>query len=223
MAIETTNRKVTFDGDGSTTEFSIPFRYLDDAHVFVVLYDPITEEETTQTITTDYTMSGDGFYGRGTVTMGTAPASGKRLIIYRDTEILQTYELFDNEAQTATDIELALDKLTMIAQELEEGLSRTVTRNIITEAAPLPDSNVSVTDVFLGRVTGAPTEDDHPFEESEPVASSSTNQALTGGRTGTFKYADLCENDKTNDYVFIIQMLDTAGNTVYRSWQQAVS
>jgi len=221
MALETTNRKVTYAGDSSTVAFSVPFRYLDNAHLFVIVKNNTTEVETTKTITTDYTIAGDGFYGTAVVTMGSAPATGETLIIYRDTEIIQPYELFDNEAQTATDVELALDRLTMIAQELEEGLSRTVVRNIITDADPLPDSNVSVTDIFLARVTGAPTDDDHPFEESEPIANSSANVAVSGGRTGTFKYADLCENDKTNEYVFVLQMLDTANNTVYRSWQAA--
>ena len=223
MAIESTNRKVSYDGDASTTAFSVPFRFLDNAHLFVLTRNPVTGVETKKTVTTDYTVSGDGFYKTAVVNFGSAPASGTEVLIYRDTEIIQPYELFDNEAQTATDVELSLDRLTMIAQELEEGLSRVVTRNIITLQPPLPDGNVAVTDVFLARVTGAPTGTDHPFSEAQPIANATTNQLLTGGRSSTFKYIDLCETNKINNYVFVLQMLDTSGNTVYRSWQPAES
>ena len=221
MALETTNRKVTYAGNGSTTVFSVPFRYFDNSHLIVVVRNDSTEVETTQVVTTNYTISGDGFYGTAVVTMNSAPATGETLLIYRDTTMTQPYELFDNEAQTATDVEESLDRMTMIIQELEEGQSRTVIRNIITETAPTPDSNVAVTDVFLARLTGAPTGYDHPVAEAEPVSGASTNQDLTGGRTGTLKFVDNCETDKTDEYTFVMQMLDTEGNTVYRSWKAA--
>ena len=221
MAIQTTVRKVQYDGDGTTTVFDVPFPFVDNAHLFVLLYDPVTEVETPQTITTHYTISGSGPRATAEVTMGTAPPAGKELLIYRDTEIIQPYELFDNEAQTATNVEASLDRLTMIAQELEEGLSRLVQRNIVLVSETIPCSNTAVTDVFLARITGAPTGTDHPFTEHQPIAGSTSNQAISGGRSGTFKFVDLCETDKTNDYVFVIQMLDTSNNVVYRSWQPA--
>ena len=111
MAIEETARKVTFAGDGATTAFTVPFRFMDNTHLIVVVRNDTTEVETTQVITTDYTVSGDGFYKTAVVNMVSAPASGETLLIYRDTTITQPYELFDNEAQTATDVELALDRI----------------------------------------------------------------------------------------------------------------
>jgi len=221
MAIETTTRKITYAGDGVTTAFSVPFRFLDNAHLIVVSVNDSTEVETVQTITTDYTVSGDGFYKTATVNMVSAPASGVTLLIYRDTEVIQPYELFDNERQTATNVELALDRLTMILQELDEGISRTVTRSIVTDAAPVLDNNVAVTDVFLAEITGSPSGYDHPFAEAQPVASASTNQQLTAGRTGNLRFVDNCEDSKTGTYTFVIQMLDSLGNTVYRSWKAA--
>lgn len=223
MAIQTTVRKVQYDGNASTTGFDVPFRFVDNAHLFVVLYDPVTNQETAQTITTHYTISGSGLRGTAQVDMVTAPPSGKELVIYRDTEILQPYELFDNEAQTATTIEASLDRLTMIAQELEEGLSRVVKRNIVLTAEALPCANAAVTDVFLGLITGAPTGTDHPFSEYQPVANLATNVAISGGRSGTLKFINLCDTNKSSDYVFVIQMLDDQNNTVYRSWLPAES
>ena len=221
MAIETTTRKSLFDGDGSTTTFSVPFKFLDNSHLVVILVDESTNAETVQTITTHYSITGDGGAGSASVVFVTAPTTSQKVSIYRDTEILQPYELFDNEAQTATNVEAALDRLTMIAQELEEGISRTIQRSVTVEQVVFPSSNLAVTDVFLGKITGAPTGFDHPFQEEQPVAGASTNQVLTGGRTGTLKFVDNCADDKSSEYTYVIQMLDTEGATVYRSWQAA--
>ena len=83
MTVTSTNQKVTFNGNGSTTVFAYNFKIFADADLLVVLRVTATGAETTQTLTTNYTVSGAGETSGGNVTMGTAPASGTTLTVLR--------------------------------------------------------------------------------------------------------------------------------------------
>ena len=81
---EQTPRSGPYNGDDATVAFAYSFLIDDEGELVVVLAD-VNGDETTQTITTHYTVSGVGNNTGGTVTMVTAPATGETLSIRHDT------------------------------------------------------------------------------------------------------------------------------------------
>lgn len=117
----TTTPTITYNGNGSTTAFSTVFVFLAEGDLVVTLIDS-GGTETVQTITTEYTVSG-GDGAVGTVTMVTAPASGEQLRIDRVTAKTQLTDYIENDSFPAESHELALDRLTLISQELSLSVS----------------------------------------------------------------------------------------------------
>ena len=120
MTISTTSSRISYNGNGVTTIFAFPYRFLDQGHLVVVSIDSLGAE-TVKTITTHYTVSGAGDPAGGSVTMLTAPATGTRLVIYRDTDVTQETDYVSGDPFPAESHETALDKLTMIMQEKTPG------------------------------------------------------------------------------------------------------
>ncbi len=144
MTISTTASRISYNGNGVTTVFSIPFRFLANGDIVVVSVSS-TGVETTNILTTNYTLSGAGDDAGGSVTMLVAPAPGTRLIIYRDTEIVQDTDYISGDPFPAETHERALDRLTMICQELQDDDSRTMTLSVgtpsgISAVLPAPES-----------------------------------------------------------------------------------
>ena len=125
MALETTVNRVTYAGNGSTTAFSFPYYFLAQGDL-VVIVTTAAGVATTQTIATQYTVSGVGVAAGGTVTMVTAPASGETLTIYRDPGLTQGVDLIENDSLPAETLEQALDRLTMITQRLKDRVDRSI-------------------------------------------------------------------------------------------------
>lgn len=126
MTISTTTSKVTYNGNGVTTAFAFPYYFFEDADLTVVLVSS-AGVETVQTLTTHYTVSGEGTDSSGQVTMLTAPAVGEKLVIRRVLDIVQETDYIEGDPFPAETHERALDRLTMIDLQQQEELSRTVT------------------------------------------------------------------------------------------------
>ena len=120
MTISTTESRISYNGNGVTTVFSFPYRFLANGDIVVVSVSA-AGVETTKTLATDYTLTGAGDDAGGSVTMLVAPASGTRLVIYRDTEVVQETDYITGDAFPAESHERALDRLTMILQEKTPG------------------------------------------------------------------------------------------------------
>ena len=125
MTISTTESRISYNGNGVATVFSFPYRFLANGDL-VVLAVSSTGVETTKALTTDYTLTGAGDDAGGSVTMLVAPASGTRLIIYRDTGITQETDYISGDPFPAETHERALDRLTMIAQEIGSDADRSI-------------------------------------------------------------------------------------------------
>ena len=120
MTISTTESRISYNGNGATTVFSFPYRFLANGDLVVVEV-AADGTETVKTITTHYTITGAGDDAGGSVTMLVAPASGTRLVIYRDTEVVQETDYISGDSFPAESHERALDRLTMILQEKTPG------------------------------------------------------------------------------------------------------
>ena len=119
------NRK-DYAGNGSTTAFATEFRFLEDEHLKVILTVDSTGVETEQALTTNYTVTGKGDDSGGTVTMLIAPATGETLTIKRDVPFTQNTDYVENDDFPAESHERALDKLTMVVQQQQEELDRSL-------------------------------------------------------------------------------------------------
>ena len=84
----------------------------------------VYEDGVVQVITTDYTITGAGDDAGGTVTFVAAPANGLEIVIVRDPAITQGLDLVENDSLPAESVEDAFDKLTMIAQRLDDRMDR---------------------------------------------------------------------------------------------------
>ncbi|NBP03380.1 MAG: hypothetical protein EBU90_25490, partial [Proteobacteria bacterium] len=123
MTVQSETSKIIYNGNGTTTAFSTSFAFILNNDVKVILTDP-DDGEVLQTISTHYTITGAGTGSAGTVTMIDAPLSGQRLVIYRDPPLTQLTDYIENDAFPAESHELALDKLTHIAQRIDEKINR---------------------------------------------------------------------------------------------------
>ena len=125
MTVSSTTTKNSYSGDGSTTVFAYTFKIFDEADVTVILR-ATDGTETTQTISTNYTVSGVGNAGGGNVTFTTAPTSSQTVVLIRETSRTQNTDYTPNDPFPAESHEDALDKLTFMVQELEEELGRSI-------------------------------------------------------------------------------------------------
>jgi hypothetical protein len=125
MTISSTTVRNSYSGNGSTTVFAYTFKILDDDEIQVIIRSS-TGTETTKTKTTHYTVSGVGSSGGGNITFLTAPGSTETVVLKRNTTKTQETDYVANDPFPANSHEEALDRVTMIAQEIQEELGRSI-------------------------------------------------------------------------------------------------
>ena len=117
------NRK-EYAGNGVTTAFATsPVVFFEEGDLDVYVVVDATGVATLKTITTHYTVSG-GDGAVGTVTMVTAPATGETLVIVRTLDITQSTDFVNNDSSDAEVAEDTIDRLTMIAQQIDAKVDR---------------------------------------------------------------------------------------------------
>lgn len=116
MTVTSSIQDASYATDGSTTSFATGFYFLNENDVFVDKIDT-SGVVTPLVLGTDYTVSGAGVTGGGTVVTNTAYPAGSMLHLYRLEPVTQETEFQQNDAFPAKTVEKALDKLTMIAQQ----------------------------------------------------------------------------------------------------------
>ena len=126
MTISSTANRISYAGNASTTAFSFPYLFFADNDMVVTIKVDSTGVETVKTISTHYTVTGSGVAAGGTVTMGSAPASGETLILSRSEQLTQTLDLVENDPFPSSLVEQQFDTLTMITQQLQEEIDRTL-------------------------------------------------------------------------------------------------
>lgn len=127
----TASRRKEYSGNGSTTNFPITFPYAAEEDVVVLHAENDVETEWINggAGATGYTIVNDE------VVANTAPASGATLVVYRSTERTQETDMVNNYRVPGPVEEAALDKLTLIVQELDEVVSRCVKTGIVEGSA----------------------------------------------------------------------------------------
>jgi hypothetical protein len=116
MTVSTATSSVSYAANGTQTTFAYTFKIFEDGDLLVILRDS-QGAETTQTLTTDYTVTNAGNDLGGNVVFNTAPAAGNTVFIRRVLPVTQTTDYVENDPFPAESHEDALDKLTMLIQQ----------------------------------------------------------------------------------------------------------
>lgn len=146
MTITSTTNRVTYSCDGVAVTFPYTFYILLKSDLQVYDIDA-SGNPTLKTLITDYDVSGAGSPTGGNVVMNAAPTAGHTLLIVRVEPFTQASSLPSNDKFPTTTVEAALDKLTMIVQQLNE-----VDQRSIKLALTSLYSNLTVPDPVAGLV-----------------------------------------------------------------------
>jgi hypothetical protein len=123
MTVSTQATRVAYAGDGGSVAFAVPFPFFDPADLEVIARETATGVETPRALGADYTVAG-GNGATGTVTAAVAPPVGTEWVIRRRTGRVQGTDYVPHDPFPAESHERALDRLTLIAQELDEDSGR---------------------------------------------------------------------------------------------------
>ena len=126
MTVQATTSRADYNGNGATVAFTVPFYFLDNAHIQVLRTQISTNTTTTLALTTNYTVTGAGVGAGGTVTCLVAPTTDQRISILRNVPLTQLAHYVPNDPFPAATHEQVLDQLTMEVQQVNETLSRAI-------------------------------------------------------------------------------------------------
>lgn len=117
--LATYNIKDIYTGDGVVTQFPYTFLVLEATHLYTMI-DGIVQN------TSEYTVTDIGEPTGGAVIFNTAPPLDSTVAIVREVPLDQLMDYKPYDPFPAESHEEALDKLTMITQQLQEQLDRTL-------------------------------------------------------------------------------------------------
>ncbi len=122
MSVTTTINRNDYTGDGATLVFAYAFKIFTASDLAVYVNGVL------KTLTTHYTVSGVGAAGGGNVTFvaGQVPPSGQSVAIVRAIANDQQTVWVDNDKFPASATNDAIDKLTMLCQQLVEKFGRAI-------------------------------------------------------------------------------------------------
>lgn len=127
MTIATTSIKAIYTCDGINKVYDFNFPAISANHIVVEVYD-LNSIKTELTLNRDYSISSPNneFTNGGRVTTNAAWPQNYKIVIYRSTDTQQNLDLEYNESMPSSAIEKALDKLTMVAQEVKNNIARNI-------------------------------------------------------------------------------------------------
>lgn len=187
MTVSSEVSSVSYNGNGSTQIFAVPYYFLADTHLRVILR-AADGTETVQAITTNYTVSGAGNPAGGSITMLVAPATGVTVVIIRNVPATQETDYVANDPFPAESHERALDKLTMLVQQGAFDVSRAIrVPDSDPEPALLPASIDRANKLFAFDALGNPSVEAINPGDSEGLAvllANNTDPAYGAGMIG---------------------------------------
>jgi len=119
------NRSGPYNGNGVTTVFDYEFKIEDETHVQVIRATALNVE-TILTLDADYTVTGVGDEGGGTIVMNSALASGLTLTFPLDVPFTQETDLENQGAYFAETVEAAFDLAAQRDLQLAERMNRAI-------------------------------------------------------------------------------------------------
>lgn len=135
MPVEAQTVEYSYVGDGATTEFPFPSRFLAAEDLYVALNGMLQVG--------GYTVTGAGSDNGGAVSFAVAPASAVRVVLIRNPPISQLLDFENGQTVLENTLDNGLDKLTMIAQFMLRRSSRSLRLSdfdATTALSPIPDA-----------------------------------------------------------------------------------
>jgi len=148
MSVETELNNIQYSGNNSTSiAYCVPFYFFEDKDLKVV----VTDQAGTDTLLlhpNDYTVSGEGNIHGGSITTTAPWPSTFKVTTYREIRATQTTVYEENANFPAKSEERALDKLTMLVQQLARKLNQTFrireSDGKIAESGKIPNSVLGI-------------------------------------------------------------------------------
>lgn len=195
MTITSTTSKNQFTATGSQDTFNYTFKIFDEDDIKVITTD-LSGVETVEVITTDYTVTGVGNAGGGTIVYVTDPTQDFKVTLKRNEPLTQEIDYVEGDDFPAAAHEEGLDRSAIRDQFLEEEISRTITLPESTSSTLSFSEPAGNGDLFLALNTAADTvvytagiagpqgPQGDPGEIQGPVSSVDDEIALFSGTTG---------------------------------------
>jgi len=139
MTVQSTTARADYTGNGVTTQFTVPFYFLDPTHVKVLRTDTSTTPATVATLVlnSDYVVTGAGVATGGTIQTTVAPTATQKLTVLRNVPQTQLIHYVPNDPFPAATHEQALDQLTMEVQQLNESVGHAITSPVYEQPGAL--------------------------------------------------------------------------------------
>lgn len=125
MTVQNETPYTEYNGDGSTSSFSIGFTYEKVEDIVVLIRDESDSSNITETVQvspTDYSIDEDD----GDVDFITPPTSDEVVVIYRETDFIQDEDYTQGDGFPADAHEGALDKLTRLIKDVDYKVRRAI-------------------------------------------------------------------------------------------------
>jgi len=159
MTVTNTTNRWEYTGDGVTANFAYTSKIFAETDLTVKRRTISTGALTSFALTTDYTVSGVGVAGGGNVTPVVTLSALYQLVIERNTPATQATDLQDDGPFPADTTETALDKLTVLSQQLEYKAARALRQPIgdNTAISELPNATDRASKLLGFDSSGNPT------------------------------------------------------------------
>lgn len=127
MAVNTTTNKVREAGNNINVAFDFTFLIFAAADLTVYKVNQTTDVATLQVLGVDYTVAINSVTAGGTVTYTVAPTATEDSLIIRELDLTQTSVLPTEGGMPEKTVENMVDKNTMLVQQLQEQMDRSLT------------------------------------------------------------------------------------------------
>lgn len=141
MTVSSQTNKIRIVGNGVASAFPLPFRFFTNSEISALFVERATGVTTPAAIGTDYTLTGAGEpevngSATGVLTTTVPLAATRDLIILRTLPTIQATDIVNQGEFFASTHEDVFDRLTMIAQQQQEELSRAIKTSVSDTITP---------------------------------------------------------------------------------------
>jgi len=199
MTISNTTTKVTYTGDGSNRRFDIPFPYLENSELSLIVTDGDGVETAVTTAFEVDTSKTFLTYPTTDSQLDPLPSTHKFTIV-RNTPLTQDNNLIQQATLDKESMEASLDKLTRITQELAEQSSRAIKTKVSGSAAQSAEDYLDAIQQASSTATDAASAASASAAAAAGSASTASTKAgqAADSQTAAANYATTAYNCATN-------------------------